>query len=93
MTTRRVFRYVVPIDHGWHRHGLTGPVLAVAARRLDELDFWAVHTEDAPVTLCEFRVFATGALLPTVGQYRFHGTAVDHDGAYVWHLIGREVRR
>jgi hypothetical protein len=81
----RIFRYEVPVDDRWHAFELIGGILHVGARRLDVVEFWALHAG----TLArrrEFRVFGTGQPLDDMGEYL--GTVVHP--ALVWHLFGRD---
>jgi hypothetical protein len=80
-----IYRYEVPVDDRWHALELTGAVLHVGARRLDVVEFWALHT-DSPPHRREYRVFGTGH--PLDGG-RHVGTVVHP--SLVWHLFAREV--
>jgi len=83
--TRSIYRYEVDIDDQWHTHDLTGPVVHVDSRRLDVVEFWAVHTEGLPVAERRFRVYGTGQ--PITEPCRHVGTVITAGGALVWHLM------
>lgn len=80
----QIFRFVVPIDDQWHELPATGPVLHVAARRFDAIEFWALAPgPDGPPAGRRFRVVGTGQPIPSDATY--HGTALA--GGLVWHLV------
>lgn len=82
---RAIYRYVVDVDDQWHAHDLTGPVVHVATRHPDVVEFWAVHTEGAAVVERRFRVYGTGQ--PITEPSRHVGTVLAAGGALVWHLM------
>lgn len=85
---QRVLRHEVPVDDSWHdvRLGAGVPVLAVAARRPDVVEFWAIDTPGEATSRRRFRVFGTGQPLP-LPDAKHHGTALAAGGALVWHLM------
>lgn len=81
-----VGRYEVPADDRWHRYQLSGPVLHVAARTPNTVEFWATVDSHAALTATRhFRVFGTGQPLP--GDVVHVGTALAAGGRLVWHLM------
>jgi hypothetical protein len=80
---RAMHRYVVPVDGAAHLFGLTSNPVAVANAGIEAVEFWAEHTEEAPVVKRLFQVFGTGHPLP--GGARYFGTAPRISGL-VWHL-------
>jgi hypothetical protein len=85
---RQVFRYEVPADDHWHTVELSGPILHVAARRPDVVEFWA-QTGAGLTQARTFRVFGTGHPLPPGVALAHRGTALAAGGALVWHLFER----
>ena len=83
--TRRMFRYVVPVDDQPHEFTLTGDPVAVAAAEPEPtaVEFWAEYDEDAGRTDRVFRAFGTGHPLPPGA--RWVGTCQRVLGL-VWHL-------
>ncbi len=79
-----VYRYEVPVDGRVHGHRLHGPVLHVACRQPDVVEFWAHHHNGNPPVMHYFRVYGTGHTMPAYGL-TYHGTGF-HDGL-VWHLF------
>jgi hypothetical protein len=80
-----IYRYEVPVDDRWHGFDLAGLILHVAGRRLDVVEFWALHDPSAASVRYEFRVFGTGQ--PLAGG-AYVGTVVH--SALVWHLFARQ---
>ena len=81
---RRMFRYTVPVDDQAWTFDLTGDPVAVAGgATLDEVEFWAEHTDGAPKMPRRFQVFGTGHPLPP--NARHVGTCPRVSGL-VWHL-------
>jgi hypothetical protein len=80
---RGIHRREVPVDDLAHLLVLGGPVLAVACRKADVVEFWAVH-DDAVAQHRWFQVFGTGQELPAGAFYC--GTAIDPIGL-AWHLF------
>ena len=65
--TRRMFRYVIPVDGGPHQLELTSDPVHVAPGRVGPLpvvEFWAEHHETREGTWRTFQVFGTGARTP-----------------------------
>lgn len=85
MAESTVYRYEVPVDDRWHAFDLTGDVLHVGARRIEAVEFWALH-QPGPARRYEFRVFGTGH--PLDGGR--HVGSVVHP-LLVWHLFVREA--
>lgn len=86
--SQRIFRFQVPVDGEWYAFDLNGPVVHVAARTEDIVEFWTVYDDVDPVTTDRsqsFKVLATGQLIPTDAKYV--GTAVTPSGRLVWHLV------
>ncbi len=84
-TSTRILRYEVPVDDRWHEHCLSGPVLHVAARRSDVVEFWAAAESDTRPTPRRFRVVGTGHEI--LDEVWHRGTALAAGGALVWHLV------
>lgn len=88
--TRRMFRYVVPVDDQAHGFGLQGDPVAVAASPATVADpgsveFWAEHiTPHGHLMVRSFRVFGTGQMLPR--NARWVGTCPRTVLGLVWHL-------
>ena len=81
---RHMVRYTVPVDDQAWTFDLTGgPVHVGSGITLDEVDFWAEHTDEAPKTPRRFQVFGTGHVLPRGA--RWVGTCPRVSGL-VWHL-------
>jgi hypothetical protein len=81
---RRMFRYTVPVDDQPWPFDLTGDPVAVAVGfTVDEVEFWAEHTEGTPKKARRFQVFGTGHPLPA--NARWVGTCPRVSGL-VWHL-------
>ena len=82
---RCMFRYTVPVDGQPWTFDLTSDPVAVAnGGTLDEVEFWAEHTEGVPKTARRFTVFGTGHPLP--GNARYIGTCPRTREGNVWHL-------
>lgn len=66
--SRRMFRYVVPVDDAAHVIDLSHDPVAVAAVTGGygdtAVEFWAEHTEGVPLAKRAFRVLGTGQQLP-----------------------------
>jgi hypothetical protein len=88
--SRRMFRYVVPIDDRMHTCELNGDPRHVAASEVgdDVVEFWAENDDLKAVATRWFRVYGTGDALP--GSARWWGTCDRTPDGYVWHLY--EVR-
>ena len=84
--TRRMYRYIVPLDDHAHTFELTSDPVHVAAPadRIHEVEFWAEHDPDAPTVTRAFRVFGTGQPLPD--HARWVGTCDRTPLGLVWHL-------
>lgn len=88
-TSRRMFRYVVPVDDAPHLFRLTHSPVAVAAAggehgQFLSVEFWAECTEGAPPLKRAFQVFGTGDPLPE--DARWAGTCARTAADEVWHL-------
>lgn len=88
-TTRRVFRYVVPVDDEPHVIPLTGALVAVAAVPRPyaaefSVEFWAECSDGAPQVKRAFQVFGTGHPLPE--DAKWVGTCGCTLDGLVWHL-------
>lgn len=70
--TRRMFRYVVPIDDRHHEIALTGDPVAVGQQAFDAVEFWAEHIQPH------------GHPLPP--NARWVGTCPRTPDGLVWHL-------
>lgn len=82
---RKMFRYTVPIDDQPHEFKLSGDPVAVAnGSMVDEVEFWAEFSDDAPGFTRQFRVFGTGQALPDSARYT--GTCPRTHMGLVWHL-------
>ncbi len=83
--SRHVYREVVPVLEG-RTIDLNGPILHVATRNEDEVEFWHLHDTEQPTTRHNFAVFGTGRALPD--SVIIHvGTAITPSGRFVWHLF------
>jgi hypothetical protein len=92
VTSQRILRYEVPVDGLWHEIPLTHDPLAVAARDLNAVEFWAVQNMPPVIVRNrQFMVVGTGDVMPTE-WHRHWGTAVTPGGSYVWHLLERVAR-
>lgn len=85
MTGARIYRYEVPVG-GVHALTLAGTVLHVGCRQEETVEFWVMHSDDAPSRERRFMVVGTGHPLPD-GLWQYHGTAVAPGGRLVWHLL------
>jgi hypothetical protein len=83
----RIFRYEIPIDGGWHKLDLTGPIVHVATREASVVEVWAVHHDDMPTVTRTVSVFGTGRPFPESCVHL--GTAIIPGGLLVWHLLER----
>lgn len=86
--SRRMYRYVVPVDDAPTRLRLTGDPVAVAAIDIDGVEFWAEHDDDAGELERSFQVFGTGQELPDGAKWV--GTCQRVSGL-VWHLYERTI--
>jgi hypothetical protein len=83
--SRRMYRYVVPIDDSAHDVSLTGDPVAVAATPDDvHVEFWAENRSEALGIRRSFRVFGTGHDIPAGARYA--GTCPRTALGLVWHL-------
>lgn len=86
---RAVYRYEVPVDDKWHELTMWGdtPVLHVAARQVDVVEFWAEHRNwDWRIGPRWFRVFGTGQPVPE-SPIQHRGVALaGASRQLVWHL-------
>jgi hypothetical protein len=83
---QRIYRYEVPVDEEWHKITLTGPILHVASRESDIVEFWS-WTNDHPPISYMFKAFGTGWPVPEiVSSIQYVGTALATNG-FVWHLF------
>lgn len=83
--TARIYRYQVPVG-GVHVLALAGPVLHVACRDENVVEFWAPHSDELPLQERRFTVVGTGHPVPD-GPWQYHGTAIAPGGRLVWHLL------
>lgn len=79
-----IYRYTVPVDDLRHRIRLFGEIVHVGGRRMDEVEFWALHSEGGDSVERVFLVVGTGHPLP-LDLVRVVGTHVA--GALAWHLV------
>lgn len=85
MSSRRVFRYTVPVDDKAWTFDLTGdPVHVANGATLEEVEFWAELTDGAPKKARQFQVFGTGHPLPDGARYV--GTCPRTPEGLVFHL-------
>jgi|SRR5882672_3650781 len=94
---RAIYRYEVPVDGQWHAIDLydalrgwpnRNPILSVASRTPEIVEFWAEFDDDAEkggIFTRHFQVFGTGQPLPD-GHIQYVGTTLAADGQLVWHL-------
>lgn len=86
---RAVYRYEVPVDDQWHEITMWGgsPVLHVAARQLDVVEFWAEYRDWEWQTGPRwFRVFGTGQPLAESPMQHRGVALAGAAGQLVWHL-------
>lgn len=87
----RILRYEIPVDDQWHRpEGMTHTPLFVAARRLDVVELWAVHSDEVAEHGCYYRVFGTGQPIPA-RPARHVGTVLAGGGVLEWHVFERQT--
>lgn len=87
MSTRRIYRYEVPVDDQWHEFALHGAPVAVGCRDPRFVEFWAMHDDGYdPGPVRRFIVVGTGHPLPA-RAHRHVGIAVAPGGQLVWHLM------
>ncbi len=79
-----IYRYEVPVDDEWHEIRCS-PVLYVACRSTNVVEFWAHAIDDAPAR--KFRVYGTGH--PVEPHTMYAGTALAPGGNLVWHLMAK----
>lgn len=79
-----IYRYEVPVDDQPHRIRLFGEIVHVGGRRMDSVEFWALHSEGGDSNVLAFLVVGTGHPLPS-DFIRHVGTHVA--GSLVWHLV------
>jgi hypothetical protein len=87
--SKQVFRIVIPVDDQWHTLELSGPIIHVAARQEDTVEFWFVDDPAATPEMRAFRVAGTGEAL-AAAMASHVGTAITPSGRYVWHLFEHE---
>lgn len=84
-----IHRYSVPVDDAWHTIQTGGPIVHIAARTINAVEFWA-HWGGVRQDRT-FRVFGTGQPLPEEDAYTravYIGTALtEPNGRLVWHLF------
>jgi hypothetical protein len=86
---KTVFRQLIPVDDQWHTLELSGPIIHVAARREDAVEFWFIDDPAADPEMRAFRVVGTGQpLAPALAHHV--GTAITPSGQLVWHLMEHE---
>lgn len=86
--SRKVYREVV-YPGRWHEVELRGPILHVATRQEDAVEFWHLHDDEQPATLHAFIIQGTGSTLaPALARHV--GTAITPSGRFVWHLFEHE---
>lgn len=83
---RTVYRYVIPVNDLPHHIELTGPIVHVATRIEDHVEFWAVVDNEAEPTMHQFQVIGTGNPMPE-GTVSVVGSAITPSGRAVWHLV------
>lgn len=83
----RILRETVPVDDRWHTFKLRGPVVHVATRHEDAVEFWFVDDDRAEPAQRTFSVVGTGQLVPPGAT--FVRTAITPTGRFVWHLVER----
>jgi hypothetical protein len=93
--TRRVLRYTVRVDDGRQVLELPrSPILHVACRQSESVDFWMEADVDSDLTLLGGQ-FRTLLVVPTGGEVPADmahvGSCVSPAGTYVWHLYCRPV--
>ncbi len=90
MSQRRILRYEVPVDSDWHVLDLPrGPIVHVASRTPDVVEFWLLDQGDDFTLTKAFQVFGTGQPIPPVAA-EHRGTAIAAGGSLVWHLMEHE---
>ena len=86
-----IHRYEVPVDDRPHRHILGGPIVHVAARKVDTVEFWAIHDDDGIQQQRAFQVVGDGQELPAGARHV--GTAIAPGDRFVWHLVELEAEQ
>jgi hypothetical protein len=90
VSQRRILRYEVPVDSDWHVLDLPrGPIVHVAARMPDIVEFWLLDQGDGLVLTRAFQIFGTGQPIPPAAA-EHRGTAITAGGSLVWHLMEHE---
>lgn len=80
-----IHRYEIPVDDQWHTIELSGgPILHIAARNPEIVEFWILDNPTAPRHPRAFRAYGTGQHADN--WIRWHGTAITANGQLVWHL-------
>ena len=82
-----IHRYEVPVG-GPHRLILGGPILHVASRITDTVEFWAIHDDDGIQQQRAFQVVQTAEEIPDGARHV--GSAIAPGGRLVWHLFELE---
>lgn len=84
--SRTIFRQSVDVDDQWHTLELHGPIIHVATRGEDYVEFWWIDDPAADPELRAFRVVGTGhPMAPALAHHV--GTAISPSGRSVWHLM------
>lgn len=84
-----VLRYEICVDDQAHPLLVHGPIVHVATRHIDRVEFWAHDTNDH--TIHDYRVFGTGQ--PVLAGWEYVGTAIVPGGQLVWHLFSHDWQR
>lgn len=82
----RVLRYEVPVDDQPHGFALSGPIVHVAARLPNVVEFWALDSDLAGYDARHFQVYGTGHQIPE--GWGHVGSALV--GPFVWHLFEKK---
>lgn len=85
----RILRETVPVDDRWHTFQLRGPIVHVATRHEDAVEFWYVSDDKAEPARRTFLVVGTEQPVPDGARYV--RSAVTPSGQHVWHLVERTL--
>jgi hypothetical protein len=82
-----IYRYQVPVDGQVYRIELTGEIVHVGTRVINEVEIWAIHDADGPKRERCFVVVGTGHPLPDAFLQVVGTAIVPPSGRLVWHLV------
>jgi hypothetical protein len=84
---RTIWRYTIPCDGKPHEYTLSyGPFhVALSQETMDEIDFWAEHSDEVNPFTLKLQVVGTGQPLPDSALWL--GTTQRNRAGEVWHLV------